>query len=62
MMFYEEYQCGCVSGTVQRRRDLLGYCATHGQDSRAVHKADRLDGLRQQKKLQARIKAQERTK
>jgi hypothetical protein len=35
--WYEEYRCGCVSETVRRKRDLLGYCPKHGEDRRAVH-------------------------
>jgi hypothetical protein len=36
--YFEEYACGCVSDTEKRRKDLLGYCATHGADRRAVFK------------------------
>lgn len=31
---YEEYRCGCVSPTVKRKKDLLGYCAKHGDSYR----------------------------
>lgn len=34
--YFEEYACGCVSDTEKRRKDLLGYCATHGDDRRQV--------------------------
>jgi hypothetical protein len=37
--WFEEYRCGCVSGNVVRRRDLLGYCPTHGEDRRGVFRA-----------------------
>lgn len=30
--WWEEYRCGCVSELVPRKRDLLGYCGTHGDD------------------------------
>ena len=33
--WWEEYGCGCVSDSVYRKRDLAGYCGTHGDDSRA---------------------------
>lgn len=36
--YFEEYACGCVSDTEKRRKDLLGYCATHGDDRRQVFK------------------------
>jgi hypothetical protein len=36
--FWEEYRCGCVSETVNRRRDLMGYCPKHGEDRRRVHR------------------------
>lgn len=32
--WFEEYRCGCISDTVRRKRDLPGYCAKHGDDSR----------------------------
>ena len=35
--WWEEYACGCVSETVKRKRDLLGYCGIHGADRRHVH-------------------------
>lgn len=34
--YFEDYRCGCVSKTVKRKKDLLGYCATHGDDRRHV--------------------------
>lgn len=36
--YFEEYACGCVSDTEKRRKDLLGYCAIHGDDRRRVFK------------------------
>lgn len=35
--WFETYGCGCVSGDAKRKRDLLGYCATHGDERRHVH-------------------------
>lgn len=35
--WFEEYACGCVSETVKTKRDLVGYCGTHGDDRRHVH-------------------------
>lgn len=35
--WWEEYKCGCVSKTVRFKKDLLGYCAIHGEDTRYVH-------------------------
>lgn len=32
--WFEVYRCGCISDTVRRKRDLLGYCPKHGDDSR----------------------------
>jgi hypothetical protein len=37
MRWFEEYSCGCVSKFVNRKKDLLGYCPTHGNDRRAVY-------------------------
>lgn len=34
--FFEDYSCGCVSATVKRKRELLGYCRTHGNTRRHV--------------------------
>lgn len=34
--WWEAYQCGCVSPTVRERRQLLGYCGTHGESRSAV--------------------------
>ncbi len=34
--WFEEYTCGCVSETVAKRRELLGYCAQHGADRKGV--------------------------
>lgn len=38
MRWFEEYACGCVSETVDRKRDLLGYCAIHGADQRHIYR------------------------
>lgn len=32
--WWEEYECGCVSETARRKRDLLGYCKFHGDERR----------------------------
>jgi len=34
--WWEEYRCGCVSKTVKRKKDLLGYCGKHGDSRRQV--------------------------
>ncbi len=34
--YFEDYRCGCVSEVVKRKRDLLGYCSTHGEDRRQI--------------------------
>lgn len=34
--WFEEYHCGCVSPTVATRKNLPGYCPTHGDDRRGV--------------------------
>jgi hypothetical protein len=34
--WFEDYSCGCVSESVERKRDLLGYCAVHGNERRYV--------------------------
>ena len=34
--WWEEYRCGCVSKTVRRKKDLLGYCGQHGDSRRQV--------------------------
>jgi hypothetical protein len=36
--WWEGYKCGCVSDTVRLRRDLPGYCPTHGSDRRQIDK------------------------
>lgn len=36
--WWEEYGCGCVSDTVRRKKDLLGYCKYHGNDRRRIHR------------------------
>ena len=38
MKYYEEYACGCVS-KIDSKRNLPGYCPTHGSDRRYVHPA-----------------------
>lgn len=30
--WFEEYRCGCISETVDRKKDLLGYCEKHGDN------------------------------
>ncbi len=35
--WWEEYKCGCVSGTTKFKKDLLGYCDQHGDNTRHVH-------------------------
>ena len=35
--YFEEYKCGCVSERSDRKKNLLGYCSTHGADVRFVH-------------------------
>jgi hypothetical protein len=32
--WWEDYACGCVSETVARKKDLVGYCPVHGEDRR----------------------------
>lgn len=34
--WWEDYECGCVSKTVKRKKDLLGYCPVHGETRRQV--------------------------
>lgn len=34
----EEYRCGCVSESVDRKKDLLGYCGKHGDSRRSVYR------------------------
>lgn len=34
--WFEEYSCGCVSEIVHSRRELLRYCAKHGNDRRGL--------------------------
>lgn len=36
--YYEFYRCGCVSETVPTKRELLGYCPTHGEDAKEVYR------------------------
>lgn len=35
--WWEEYHCGCVSETVKLKRNLLGYCGTHGDNRRRAY-------------------------
>jgi len=35
-MWIEGYNCGC-SSEARYKRDLLGYCAIHGDDRRELH-------------------------
>ena len=35
---WEEYRCGCVSDSVPRKEDLVGYCGKHGDNRRRMHK------------------------
>lgn len=35
--WWEEYRCGCTGQTEKFKKDLLGYCATHGDDRRYIH-------------------------
>jgi hypothetical protein len=45
--WFEEYRtCGCISETVKRKRDLLGYCAKHGS-RRAATYHEMQDGAKQ---------------
>jgi hypothetical protein len=34
--WWEDYNCGCVSKTVIRKKDLLGYCGKHGDSRRQI--------------------------
>lgn len=34
--WWEDYDCGCTSVTVQFKKLLLGYCKIHGSDRRFV--------------------------
>ena len=34
--WFEEYTCGCISPTVKMKKDLVGYCGTHGNSSRGA--------------------------
>ena len=31
-LWTEEYRCGCVSEPVRVKKDLCGYCPTHGEN------------------------------
>jgi len=35
--WFEEYKCGCVSEIVRTKKELLGYCKSHGDDRRHAH-------------------------
>lgn len=35
--WHESYKCGCNSEIVRRKRDLPGYCPTHGEDREALY-------------------------
>ena len=39
--WFEIYDCGCESDEVEGKKNLLGYCGTHGEDMRAVFPAFR---------------------
>jgi hypothetical protein len=34
--WFEEYGCGCISETVKRRKDLLGYCGQHEKNRKRI--------------------------
>ena len=34
--WFEEYRCGCVSEIVRFKKELVGYCGTHGDNRRAI--------------------------
>ena len=36
--WFEEYSCGCCSPGEQVKRDLPGYCPTHGEDRVNVYR------------------------
>ena len=36
--WFEEYGCGCVSPGERVKRELPGYCPTHGADRRNVYR------------------------
>lgn len=44
--YFEEYRCGCVSEFEARKKDLCGYCPTHGEDRRHVHHVPRTKASR----------------
>jgi hypothetical protein len=33
----EHYTCGCISGVVRRKQDLVGYCEDHGGSRRMCY-------------------------
>ena len=37
MKWTEEFSCGCTHST-RKKRDLVGYCARHGNDVRNLYK------------------------
>lgn len=38
MGWFAEYRCGCVSDYSRLKKEVLGYCPTHGENSRHFHK------------------------
>lgn len=40
MKWIQEYRCGC-SVTKKNKRDLLGYCADHGDEAIATYREDK---------------------
>jgi len=43
-LWFEEYRCGCVSEYVKYKKDLLGYCATHGENRRGAYRVPVKEG------------------
>jgi DNA polymerase bacteriophage-type len=37
--WFEEYECGCISDPVRTKKECVGYCPKHGNDTRRVHPA-----------------------
>ena len=35
--WWEVYKCGCTSKTVKHKKDLLGYCPSHGEDRQHIY-------------------------
>lgn len=44
--WWEDYRCGCVSKVVKFKKDLVGYCARHGESRRNVWPAKTPDAAR----------------